>query len=553
MTIEELKSGDANELYQQLRLLILSAPMNGKQVIQEFRDCDRYQDDFLYRLAVDSASLIAHGVMGEHPYVASMAPELIERAAAIGHVELEATNWINLGTTYGILDSLERALECYCHVINIEEKRNQVTILSSVAYYNLSLLYFTVEGYEKSLDYIERAIQVLDAVGERSLMYASRSLNYLSAKLQMLCRTGRVDQADAVYDKLKTMDYSGLVGESKFAYYAAELYYICYTTDGMRSREAFDRLFALIDGRDLAHQYTTIHAFVGLCEKLGYPIEIYRDLLERAADLPDTASNHVHLGLYRSLREYYRMTGDREKFEAITEKYIQYLERAKESGTEQQRSSLETVEVLMFGHRMTETSTRNVELKLLANEAIKTKNALQEAYNKLEKISSMDGLTQISSRREFEKRFLEQLSKAEREKQSVAVYMVDIDNFKVYNDTYGHLEGDEVLKAVARIFRENLDGSGGLSARFGGEEFIGAIAGLSEEQSERIGEKILRDIQALGIENRSVPLGVITVSVGIAFAETIRSGQRSELMRLADISLYEAKNTGKNRAVLRRI
>lgn len=551
--MEELKSGDANGLYQQLRLLILSDPMNGKHVIQEFRDCDRYQNDFLYRLAVDSASLIAHGVVGEHAYVASQAPELIERAAVIGHFELEATNWINLGTTYGVLDSLERSLECYCHVINIEEKQDRITLLSSVAYYNLSLLYFTVEGYEKSLDYIERAIQVLDDVGKDSLMYASRALNYLSAKLQMLCRIGRIGEAGTVFEQLKAIDHAGLVGESQFAFHAAELYYICYTTDGSRAREAFDKLFAMIDGRDLAHQYTTIHAFVGLCEKLGYPLEIYRDLLERAADLPDTASNHVHLGLYQSLREYYRNIGDREKFEIITEKYIHYLERAKESGTEQQRSSLETVEVLMFGHRMTETSTRNVELKMLANEAIKTKNALQEAYNKLEKISSMDGLTQISSRREFEKRFLEQLEKAEREHQSVAVYMVDIDNFKVYNDTYGHLEGDEVLKAVARIFRENLDGSGGLSARFGGEEFIGAIAGRSEEQCERIGEKIIRDIQALGIENESVPLGVITVSVGVAFAETIRSGQRSELMRLADISLYEAKNTGKNRAVLRKI
>lgn len=183
----------------------------------------------------------------------------------------------------------------------------------------------------------------------------------------------------------------------------------------------------------------------------------------------------------------------------------------------------------------------------------KIQRELEEANAILERISSMDGLTQISSRRDFEDKFKEMLLKAMDLKQSVTVFMLDIDYFKMYNDTYGHFEGDKILKLVARVFRKNLDSIQGLSARFGGEEFIGAAIGLSSKQVEAIAKKICEDIYKDRVEHRVVPLGYVTASVGAATANDVRMEIKSDLMRHADECLYSAKSLGRNTFVFKEV
>lgn len=184
---------------------------------------------------------------------------------------------------------------------------------------------------------------------------------------------------------------------------------------------------------------------------------------------------------------------------------------------------------------------------------LETQEELEAVNTKLERLSSLDGLTQISNRRDFEFRILGLLEASQDNRIEIAVFMFDIDNFKLYNDTYGHLEGDEALKSVAHIVRENLDTVDGLSARFGGEEFIGACTGLSKEQVYALGEQIRNDVFEMGIENKMAPLGQLSVSVGIAFSQSLDVSHKSSIMRWADISLYQAKNTGKNKVVLKEI
>ncbi|MDO4753578.1 MAG: GGDEF domain-containing protein [Bacillota bacterium] len=133
---------------------------------------------------------------------------------------------------------------------------------------------------------------------------------------------------------------------------------------------------------------------------------------------------------------------------------------------------------------------------------------------------------------------------------TVSTFMIDVDNFKLYNDTYGHLEGDEVLKSVANIFKNHMDLRDGLSARFGGEEFVGACTGLTFEESQDLAERIRACVYDLNIEHIHSPLGRLTVSIGVSFAKGIDSSRKSELMRLADVLLYHAKNSGKNRVVI---
>ena len=108
---------------------------------------------------------------------------------------------------------------------------------------------------------------------------------------------------------------------------------------------------------------------------------------------------------------------------------------------------------------------------------------LKEANNMLSKIAGLDALTQISNRREFTEKFHELRKKASKAYKPVSVFMFDIDDFKKYNDTYGHFEGDEALKKVAGVINNNIIASGGIAARFGGEEFISACIGLTSEEN----------------------------------------------------------------------
>lgn len=180
-----------------------------------------------------------------------------------------------------------------------------------------------------------------------------------------------------------------------------------------------------------------------------------------------------------------------------------------------------------------------------------TQVKLEHVNHKLKILSSLDGLTQISNRRDFEMKILNYLDRAKKHGVSISLFMFDIDNFKLFNDSYGHLEGDEALKSIAMIIRKNFERAGGISARFGGEEFIGACLNLSETQSLALGERIRVEVLELRIENKRAPLGVLGISVGIAHSKTQEELKKSTLMRWADISLYNAKRTGKNKVVLK--
>lgn len=181
---------------------------------------------------------------------------------------------------------------------------------------------------------------------------------------------------------------------------------------------------------------------------------------------------------------------------------------------------------------------------------VSTRSKLEEANSILENLSQVDGLTHISSRRFFEKKIHEMLEDSYRQNTELTMIMIDIDNFKKYNDTYGHLEGDGALRAVASVFKKEMERVGGLSARFGGEEFVGAVSHLSIEESRELGERIRTGVYDLGMEHRAAELGLLTVSIGLAYGRGLGVEMKSSMMRVADEMLYKAKKTGKNRVYI---
>jgi diguanylate cyclase (GGDEF)-like protein len=168
-------------------------------------------------------------------------------------------------------------------------------------------------------------------------------------------------------------------------------------------------------------------------------------------------------------------------------------------------------------------------------------------FAKLSDLSMVDGLTELPNRRSFETRLNDAIRAAHRAGRPLAVLMTDVDAFKQYNDTYGHLAGDEALKAVASTLRLAAMRPGDVVARWGGEEFVAFLAETDSEGAYLVADRLRGAIAALAIphSNTAVPARVVTISVGIATLGG-REDTSEALIARADAALYRAKDAGRN-------
>jgi len=161
-----------------------------------------------------------------------------------------------------------------------------------------------------------------------------------------------------------------------------------------------------------------------------------------------------------------------------------------------------------------------------------------------ERVAMVDGLTELPNRRGLDDTFSRQLTRTLREQQPASLLMVDVDHFKRLNDTYGHLMGDEVLRRVARVLRQQVRPQD-LLARYGGEEFALLLPNTDADAAVAVADRLRSAIANPNTEEASRSLPVATVSIGVATART--SVSLSELMSQSDAALYRAKQTGRNR------
>lgn len=168
-------------------------------------------------------------------------------------------------------------------------------------------------------------------------------------------------------------------------------------------------------------------------------------------------------------------------------------------------------------------------------------------YHRIEELAIRDGLTGLYCHRYFKDRLEEDLVKATRIKQPLSLSMIDIDEFKDYNDKYGHIAGDIVLKRIADILTSSIE-PGDLVARYGGEEFILILLGRDKTEAQKFAEALRKKIESEVFLLRKAQTHV-TVSIGCA-AFPQDSIAKDELIKLADGALYEAKGQGRNRVCL---
>jgi diguanylate cyclase (GGDEF)-like protein/PAS domain S-box-containing protein len=174
-------------------------------------------------------------------------------------------------------------------------------------------------------------------------------------------------------------------------------------------------------------------------------------------------------------------------------------------------------------------------------------DTLLQSNNDLKKLSNLDGLTQISNRRHFDEVLEREWKISLRNNSPISLIMFDIDQFKKYNDTFGHQQGDCCIREVARVSKSLLKRPNDFIARYGGEEFAVILPNTDKEGAKKVAEKI-----RIMIENTSIPLqnvkggSFVTVSLGVATIVPTNMVHFTQLIDFSDTALYYAKNSGRN-------
>jgi diguanylate cyclase (GGDEF)-like protein/PAS domain S-box-containing protein len=187
------------------------------------------------------------------------------------------------------------------------------------------------------------------------------------------------------------------------------------------------------------------------------------------------------------------------------------------------------------------------ELEIQVAERTRQLTVLNE---ELQKLSMSDSLTCIGNRRHLDELLEREWQRAAREKTPLAVIMLDIDYFKLFNDTYGHIAGDDCLRKIATVLKTTIKRTADFVSRYGGEEFALILPATNESGAKAVAEKIRVNVEALRIKLEGAPGGeFVTVSAGVsAMVPTLEKGP-AVLVQEADRALYRAKAAGRNRTM----
>ena len=196
-----------------------------------------------------------------------------------------------------------------------------------------------------------------------------------------------------------------------------------------------------------------------------------------------------------------------------------------------------------------------IELRQQAEAELQyTNQSLQRANQELERLASIDDLTQVANRRQFDDYFLQTWSQCLQEARPLSLLLCDIDHFKVYNDLYGHQAGDQCLYRVAQTIARTLPCAPDLVARYGGEEFVVVLPQSDLQTGQQVAGAIREQIQACQIRHRgSSVLPYITLSIGLVSIIPQDPITPADLISHCDRALYEAKAQGRNRVVARNL
>lgn len=185
----------------------------------------------------------------------------------------------------------------------------------------------------------------------------------------------------------------------------------------------------------------------------------------------------------------------------------------------------------------------------MASQLSEREREMAAANDRLTVIASLDLVSGLANRRGFQSRLEFEWMKALQSNTQLSVLMIDVDHFKLFNDTYGHPEGDACLSRVGEVLATIADSYAGFAARYGGEEFCLLLPNSNPARSAQVGEKVRATVQSLEIPHVTSDCKNVTVSVGVATITPGAAQPQDDLIEAADAALYAAKRRGRNAVV----
>jgi diguanylate cyclase (GGDEF)-like protein len=400
----------------------------------------------------------------------------------------------NIGDIFRELGEYEKASEFFKLSLDISNENNLSLNMKSVVYLNLGLVDFSAGKFDDSLHFLYKSLELLKDDSDESLK-------------------GEVEYRIANVLSLK--------GETKKA---KEIY--------LRVESSFIKLDSTLD---LANLYLNKLKF----EEIGNH-EVKMDIFSNAVSFAKQ-SNSLKLlqEIYELIANYFEQLGD---YNLALDNYKKFHYTSEELNSKLVIERLKLLDVEMkseFSISLTNESSLEIEIKFEERRI----EELKRINDDLAKKAHLDELTNIPNRRMINK-YLSEISFI---KKSATLYMIDIDRFKLYNDTKGHLMGDNVLVEITKAIHAIKDRRNDFFGRYGGEEFVYIALGLSYNESAKLAQEIKDSIEKLAIDfvvNGSNFL--VTVSIGGAIVPRMVDTDVTTLLDIADKELYVSKNCGRN-------
>jgi diguanylate cyclase (GGDEF)-like protein len=212
-----------------------------------------------------------------------------------------------------------------------------------------------------------------------------------------------------------------------------------------------------------------------------------------------------------------------------------YLEYPCHNPSKQQWFMMQTTPFILENSTYCVISHRNITQRKTAEEQVRV-------------LSQTDGLTNLFNRRHFDEYLNLEWQRCSRLNAPISLAIIDLDHFKILNDSYGHIEGDKCLQKIAKLLRASTKRPSDICARYGGEEFVIVYGNTSLQQAQKLLEQLIINIHNLAIPNKNSPTApFVTASIGLATMQPNQDNSIVQLMSNADTMLYSAKECGRNR------
>ena len=487
---------------------------------------------FAYRIKSDRSSML------DYSFRALSIFEAREHIAG----QVKALNLIGIAYFYSSL--YEEALRYFLKLEDMLEFNRDDFLLSGVLN-NIGEVYRESGIYDKAMEYYEKAIDIV-VKNDFSLYHAA----ILSNIGQIHCDKGEFEIALKVYYKSYDIlvDSNDMVSLGEIENRIGKVYF--EIGDIKKAEEYYFRSFERL--KDINNKYYVIDVLLNIAQlhlvkASRKTLNFYEKAIEFADDVG--AKNKI-CQIYRLISEYHESQGDYMNALKYYKNYYSLNEQVMSSNLsnklEMINIELKNIETIGKFEQIKTRLEKEIAIQKDELERIKLANEM------LEKKAYEDELTGVPNRRSINtylKKILEEMSSKE---EQIVLFMIDIDNFKKYNDYWGHSQGDICLRKITDSIRKIQSNRNDIFGRYGGEEFVYISISLSYMDALELGNLIRAEVERLGLyymekgEYKNV-----TISVGGAIGNSSDFSSIANIMEIADRELYRAKEMGRNMTILR--